>query len=156
MKEPQKEQILRYRCDIERISVIKKGAVALVALMTIAFGLTGIYSCQSMGDSAVFISWALYLIPLVIAWIGLLHMLRLGENMTPKQQKKGPARLLWASGVAMLISGAGIFCCIYFLVTGEYESFSKEFGMVIRVTAQFVFALGTTLLARYNLRQLEE
>lgn len=152
----QTEKIFTYKCDASRISAMKKGFAALVVLMTAAFMLTGSYSCRSMGDIAVLLSWILYLVPLLLAWIGLFTTLRLGESITLKQQKKGPSRLLQGGAFAVLISAASVFSCIYFLVTGEYESVSTEIGMVVRVAVEFLAALGLAVLARYNLSQLEE
>lgn len=154
--EKQKESLLRYRCDTARIAAVKKGSVALLALMTIAFVMTGSYSCESMGDIAVLISWALYLVPLLFSWAGIFTFLRIGEFVTARQKKKGPERLLQSSAFAAMLSAASVFCCVYFLITGEYASVTREIGMLIRVMIQCLLAVGLTALSRYHMLQLEE
>lgn len=155
-KERQKEQYFRYTCGADRLAFLKKGSAALTALMTAAFLLTGTYSCRSMGDIAVLLSWALYLVPLALSWNGLLHLLRQKETVTFKERKKGPERLQQSGGIAVLIAAASMFACIYFLVTGEYESVAVELGMVIRIAAEFLSALGLTFLGRSVLSGMEE
>ena len=155
-KEAEREPVLRYKCSPGRVSLMKKVSAVPVVLMTAAFVITGTYPCQSMGDIAVLISWALYLVPLLISWFGLMNLLRLGGEMTPKQQKKGPARMLQGAVFGALLSAVSVFCCIYFLVTGEYESIAAEIGMVVRVLAEFFGAFCLAALTHYHMSQLEE
>lgn len=150
------EQYFKYTCSAEQLSKIKKGFAALISLMTLFFILTGTYSCRSMGDIAVLLSWFVYLVPLLLAWNGLFRLFRQKETVTVKERKKGPERLQQSGGVAALIAGVSVFACIYFLVTGEYESIATEMGMVIRIAAEFLSALGLTFLGRHCLSGMEE
>ena len=154
--EVKREVVLKYECDENRISIMKKGTLALVVLMTISYLWTGSYSCKSISDIAVFASWALYLLPLLLAWFSVLPVMRLGKIVTLKQHKGGPARACQGGAFAALLSAATILCCIYFLATGEYDSFAVEVGMLIRALIQFLAALALTLLSRYSLLQLKE
>lgn len=150
------EQYFKYTCSAEHLYNIKKGFAVLVSLMTVFFILTGTYSCQSMGDIAVLLSWFVYLVPLLLAWNGLFRLLRQKETVTFRERKRGPERLQQSGGIAALIAGASMFACIYFLVTGEYESIAVEIGMVIRTAAEFLSALGLGLLGRFSLSNMEE
>lgn len=155
-QEQNKEQHFRYTFNSGRLSLLKKGAVILTILMTVFFLLAGTYSCRSMGDIAVLLSWAFYLVPLAFSWDGLLHLVRQKDTVTSKERKRGAERLGQSGGIAALISAVSLFGCIYFLVTGEYESVTVELGMVIRTAAECLSALGLTFLGRYILCGMEE
>lgn len=154
--EKQQEQYFQYICGEEQFSYIKRGFAVLIILMTVFFVLTGTYSCRSMGDIAVLLSWIFYLVPLLLSWNGLLHLLRQRETVSTKERKKGLERLQQSGGVAALIAGVSVFACGYFLVTGEYESVVVELGMIIRNLAEFLSALGLTFLGRYSLSKMRE
>ena len=102
------------------------------------------------------LSWFVYLVPLLLAWNGLFRLLRQKEAVTFKERRKGPERLQQSGGIAALIAGVSMFACIYFLVTAEYESIVTEIGMVIRIAAEFLSALGLIFWGRCSLSGIEE
>lgn len=146
----------RYNCNTAKVLAIKKGSAVLVALLTIVFVLAGTYSCQSIGDIAVLLSWALLFLPVVFSWAALLVILRTGDTVTWKQYKKGPERLRQSGAFGALISAVSVFCCCYFIATGDIESVAVEIGMLGRILAEFFLAVGVLLIGRYHISQMEE
>ena len=130
--------------------------MAAVVCMTGAFVLTGTYSCDSIRDIAVLLSWLLLIVPLLLSWTALFRILLMGESITWKQYKKGPERLRQSGAFGSLISAVSLFCCGYFIVTGGVEASASEFGMLLRILFECVCFAGTAWFGRYYLRQLEE
>lgn len=147
---------LWYRCDGRKVSVMKKAAAALVVFITAAFILTGTYSCQSIGDIAVLLSWLLLFLPVMFSWLALFQILRMGNAVTRKQYKKGPERLRQSGAFGVLLSGASAFSCGYFVVTGDVESIAVEIGMLARIALEFLLFFGILMIGRYYISQMEE
>lgn len=68
--------------------------------------------------------------------------------MTQKQYKRGPLRLLRCGVFAAMFAAAAAFACVWFLVTGDYDSISSEIGMLARVLLQLASAVGLAVLSR--------
>ena len=151
-----REPVLRNSCNAEKISAMKKGSLTLVALLTAGFIMTGTYSCQSIGDIAVLLSWLLLFLPVAFSWTALFRILKMGDAVTWKQYKKGPERLSQSGAFGALISAAAVFCCGYFIVTGDVESTVVEIGMLVRLLFEFLLTVGTMQMGKYYLSQLEE
>lgn len=147
---------MRYICDAGYVSKINKYAVILIAAMTAAFVLTGTHSCQSIGDLAVYLSWLVYFVPLLFAWIGIVTSMRITDEMTAKQHKNGPARLCSCGVFGALFAGVTVFSCIYFMITGEYDQISAELSMAILGILECASAAGLAILSRKLLSQIEE
>ena len=152
----QQKIVFRYRCDKRKVSGMKKAAAALVAFMTAAFVLAGTYSCQSIGDIAVLLSWLLLLLPVAFSWTALVKILRMGDTVTGKQYKKGPERLRQSGAFGVLISAVSVFSCGYFIATGGVESIVVEIGMLIRILTEFLLCFGILMMGRYYISQMEE
>lgn len=147
---------MRYICDGEYVSKVNKYAAVLIAVMTAAFVLTGTHSCQSIGDLAVYLSWLIYLVPLIFAWIGICISMRITGEMTVKQHKNGPARLCKCGVFGALFAGVTVFSCIYFMITGEYDQISAEISMAFLGILECASAAGVAVLSRKLLSQIEE
>lgn len=117
---------MHYICDSDYVSKINKYAAILIAVMTAAFVLTGTHSCQSISDLAIYLSWLVYFVPLLFAWIGIATSMKITDEMTVKQHKNGPARLCRCGVFGALFAGVTVFSCIYFMITGEYDQISAE------------------------------
>lgn len=147
---------MRYICDADYVSKINKYAVILIAAMTAAFVLTGTHSCQSIGDLAVYLSWLVYFVPLLFAWIGIVTSMRITDEMTVKQHKNGPARLCRCGVFGALFAGVTVFSCIYFMITGEYDQISAEVSMAFLGILECASAAGVAVLSRKLLYKIEE
>lgn len=147
---------MRYVCDADYVSKINKYAAILIVAMTAAFVLTGTHSCQSIGDLAVYLSWLVYFVPLLFAWIGIVTSIRITNEMTMKQHKNGPARLCRCGVFGALFSGVTVFSCIYFMITGEYDQISAEVSMAFLGIMECASATGVAVLSRKLLSKIEE
>ena len=147
---------MRYVCDVAYVSKINKYAAILIAAMTAAFVLTGTHSCQSIGDLAVYLSWLVYFVPLLFAWIGIVTSMRIKDEMTVKQHKNGPARLCRGGVFGALFAGVTVFSCIYFMITGEYDQISAEVSMAFLGILECASAAGVAVLSRKLLSKIEE
>lgn len=147
---------MHYICDTDYVSKINKYAAILIAAMTAAFVLTGTHSCQSIGDLAVYLSWLIYFVPLLFAWIGIVTSMRITDEMTVKQHKNGPARLCKCGVFGALFAGVTVFSCIYFMITGEYDQISAEVSMTFLGILECASAAGVAVLSRKLLSQIEE
>ena len=147
---------MRYICDADYVSKINKYAAILIAAMTAAFVLTGTHSCQSIGDLAVYLSWLVYFVPLLFAWIGIVTSMRITDEMTEKQHKNGPARLCRCGVFGALFAGVTVFSCIYFMITGEYDQISAEVSMAFLGILECASAAGVAVLSRKLLSKIEE
>lgn len=147
---------MRYICNADYVSKINKYAAILIATMTAAFVLTGTHSCQSIGDPAVYLSWLIYFVPLLFAWIGIVTSMRITDEMTVKQHKNGPARLCRCGVFGALFAGVTVFSCIYFMITGEYDQISAEIGMAVLGILECASAAGVAVLSRKLLSKIEE
>lgn len=147
---------MRYICNADYVSKINKYAAILIAAMTAAFVLTGTHSCQSIGDLAVYLSWLVYFVPLLFAWIGIVTSMRITDEMTAKQHKNGPARLCRCGVFGALFAGVTVFSCIYFMITGEYDQISAEVSMAVLGILECTSAAGLAILSRKLLSQIEE
>lgn len=147
---------MRYKCDSGYVSKINKCAAALIAVMTAGFVLTGTHSCQSISDLAVYLSWLIYFVPLVFAWIGIFTSIRITDEMTLKQHKNGSARLCKCGVFGALFAGVTVFSCIYFMITGEYDQISAEISMTLLGILECASAAGVAVLSRKLLQQIEE
>lgn len=99
---------MHYICDSDYVSKINKYAAILIAVMTAAFVLTGTHSCQSISDLAVYLSWLVYFVPLLFAWIGIATSMKITDEMTVKQHKNGPARLCRCGVFGALFAGVTV------------------------------------------------
>ena len=147
---------MHYICDSDYVSKINKYAAFLIAVMTAAFVLTGTHSCQSISDLAVYLSWLVYFVPLLFAWIGIATSMKITDEMTVKQHKNGPARLCRCGVFGALFAGVTVFSCIYFMITGEYDQISAEIGMTFLGILECASSAGVAVLSRKLLSQVEE
>ncbi len=76
-----------------QISSVKKKSLVLLAFMTIVFGMIGTYPCSLIGDFSIMLSWIIYIVPLVFAWIGYISFSKIKVEMSEKQYKRGIDRL---------------------------------------------------------------
>lgn len=150
------ETCMKYICEQGYVLKMNRYMLCLVILMTIGFFLAGTHSCQSMGDMAVYLSWIIYFVPLFFSWIGCIGSMRIKDEMTEKQHKNGPARLCRCGVFGALFGGATVLCCIYFMVTGEYEQFSAEVGMALIGCLECAAAAGVAMISKKLLAQIEE
>ena len=147
---------MRYICESGYVSKINKYVVALIAVMTASFVLTGTHSCQSIGDIAVYLSWLVYLVPLVFAWIGIAKSVWITGEMTVKEHKNGPARLCRCGVFGALFAGVTVFSCVCFMITGKYDQISAEISMAFLGVLECVSAAGVAVLSRKLLSKIEE
>ncbi len=151
-----RDSVFRYSCSGAKVSAMKKISATLVILLTAGFVMAGFYSCQSIADIAVLLSWLLLFLPVAFSWTALFGILRMGDTVTWKQYKKGPERLRQSGAFGALLSAASVFCCGYFIVTGDVESIGVEIGMFLRLLFEFLLAVGILQMGRYYLSQLKE
>ncbi len=155
-EKPCQDSVFRYSCSAAKVSTMKKVSAALVILLTAGFVMAGTYSCQSIADIAVLLSWLLLFLPVAFSWFALFGILRMGDAVTWKQYKRGPERLRQSGAFGALLSAASVFCCGYFIVTGDVESIVVEIGMFLRLLFEFLLAVGILQMGRYYLSQLKE
>lgn len=132
----------------DKLVSTKRLTLILMILMTMLFVFVGSYPCAMMRDFSIMLTWVIYAVPLFFGWFGYFKFIKIGDEISQNQYKKGIVRLNNSGMGVLLISGFDFFNCIYFLFSGEYESLAVEIGFLVRVTILFIVSLCFALIQR--------
>ncbi|MDO4474460.1 MAG: hypothetical protein Q4B75_07380 [Eubacteriales bacterium] len=144
----QNEITYSHKYSEKKIASVKKISLILILLMTCLFVMLGTYPCGTMSDIAMMLIWIVYAIPLFFCWMGYFKFVKIQGEISADQYKKGIVRLNNSGMGVLLFSGFNFFCCIHYLITGEYESLAVEVGFFVRVTILFAVSVCFALIQR--------